>query len=133
MERELLTKKAAARGLNNIRFYGHRPAVEMPGIYALANVLLIHLKDDPLFRITIPHKTFVYMAVAKPILAAVEGDVADIVVAAGAGITCRPSQPLLLADAVRLSEYAVEELSELVCHEWAARPESGARICVRAP
>lgn len=101
MERELLTKKAAARGLSNIRFYGYRPAVEMPGIYALANVLLIHLKDDPLFRITIPHKTFVYMAVAKPILAAVEGDVADIVVAVGAGITCPPSQPLLLADAVR--------------------------------
>jgi glycosyltransferase involved in cell wall biosynthesis len=101
MERESLTRKVATRGLNNIRFYGHRPAVDMPGIYALADVLLIHLKDDPLFRITIPHKTFVYMAVAKPILAAVEGDVADVVVATGAGITCRPSQPRLLADAVR--------------------------------
>jgi len=101
MERELLTQKAATRGLNNIRFYGHRPAVEMPGIYALAEVLLIHLKDDPLFRITIPHKTFVYMAVAKPVLAAVEGDVADIISKAGAGITCPPSQPSLLAKAVR--------------------------------
>ena len=101
MEREILKEKAAARGLKNVRFYGHWPAVEMPGVYALTDVLLIHLKDDPLFRITIPHKTFVYMAVAKPILAAVEGDVADGITTAGAGITCPPSQPRLLADAVR--------------------------------
>ena len=101
MERELLTAKAATRGLNNVHFYGHRPAVEMPAIYALSDVLLIHLKDDPLFRITIPHKTFVYMAVAKPILAAVEGDVADVITSAGAGVTCPPSQPHLLAAAVR--------------------------------
>ncbi len=101
MEREILTEKIAARGLKNVRFYGHRPATDMPGIYALTDVLLIHLKDDPLFRITIPHKTFVYMAVAKPVLAAVEGDVADVITKAGAGITCHPSQPRLLADAIR--------------------------------
>jgi len=101
MEREFLKKKAAARGLKNLRFFGHRPATDMPDIYALADVLVIHLKDDPLFRITIPHKTFVYMAVAKPILAAVEGDVADVITTAGAGITCHPSQPRLLADAIR--------------------------------
>lgn len=101
MERKSLTEKVAARGLENVRFYGHRPATDMPGIYALTDVLLIHLKDDPLFRITIPHKTFVYMAVAKPVLAAVEGDVADVITNAGAGITCPPSQPRLLADAVR--------------------------------
>ena len=101
IEREQLTAKVAARGLKNVRFFGLWPADEMPGVYALTDVLLIHLKDDPLFRITIPHKTFVYMAVAKPVLAAVEGDVADVITAAGAGITCPPSQPRLLAAAVR--------------------------------
>jgi glycosyltransferase involved in cell wall biosynthesis len=72
----------------------------MPRVYALADLLLIHLKNDPLFSITIPHKTFVYMAVAKPILAAVAGDVADVIRVADAGIICPPSQPRLLADSV---------------------------------
>jgi glycosyltransferase involved in cell wall biosynthesis len=101
IEREILTAKAAKHGLNNVRFYGLIPAAEMSAVYALSDVVLMHLKDDPLFRITIPHKTFVYMAVAKPVLAAVEGDVADVITAAGAGITCPSSNPILLAEAIR--------------------------------
>ena len=114
LERELLTAKAAQRGLGNVCFHGLRPATEMPAIYALTDVVLIHLKDDPLFRITIPHKTFVYMSVAKPVLAAVEGDVADVITSAGAGITCPPSQPRLLADAIRrLRATPPETLAEM--------------------
>lgn len=101
IEREILTREADHRGLTNIRFYGYVPASQMPEIYALSDVLLIHLKSDPLFKITIPHKTYVYMAVEKPILAAVEGDVAQIISLVGAGITCSPSQPKLLADSMR--------------------------------
>jgi putative colanic acid biosynthesis glycosyltransferase WcaI len=114
LERESLTTKAAERGLTNVRFYGLWPATEMSSIYALTDVVLIHLKDDPLFRITIPHKTYVYMAVAKPVLAAVEGDVADVITSAGAGITCPPSQPRLLAAAIRrLRATPPEALAEM--------------------
>jgi len=48
----------------------------MPILYALADALLVYLRDNPLFRITIPHKTFAYMASSKPILAA-EADWAE--------------------------------------------------------
>lgn len=89
------------RGLANVRFLGRFPPDDMPGLYALADVLLIHLRDDPLFRITIPHKTFAYMASGKPILAAVEGDVAAVVQAAGAGLTCPQGNPKVLAETVR--------------------------------
>jgi colanic acid biosynthesis glycosyl transferase WcaI len=100
IERERLIEKTVRFGLINVRFFGQWPASEMPRVYALADLLLIHLKNDPLFSITIPHKTFVYMAVAKPILAAVAGDVADVIRVADAGIICPPSQPRLLADSV---------------------------------
>ena len=89
------------RGLANVKFLGRFPSEEMSGLYALADVLLIHLRDDPLFRITIPHKTFEYMASEKPILAAVEGDVAAVVQAAGAGLTCPQGNPKALAETVR--------------------------------
>ena len=73
----------------------------MPKLYALTHVLLVHLKDDSLFRITIPSKVLDYMAAGKPILAAVAGDAADVVTEAGAGIACPPGDPQAVASAVR--------------------------------
>jgi glycosyltransferase involved in cell wall biosynthesis len=73
----------------------------MPDLYALADVLLVHLKDDPLFRITIPHKTLTYLSAGKPILTAVEGDVAEVINSNHAGLTCPPGNPDALADTIR--------------------------------
>ncbi len=96
-----LEELARQRGLSNVKFLGRYPGDQMPKMYALADVLLIHLRDDPLFRITIPHKVFTYLASAKPILAALEGDPAEVVRSAEAGIACPPSNPQALADAAR--------------------------------
>lgn len=96
-----LKQTATERDLKNVRFLPRRPATAMSRLYALADVLLVHLKDEPLFRITIPHKILAYLGVGKPILAAVEGDAADLVNSVGAGITCAPENPTALAAAVR--------------------------------
>ena len=96
-----LEKKAGDQLITNVRFLGRFPHDAMPGLYALADVLLVHLNDDPLFRITIPHKILNYMASGKPILAALAGDGADLVTAAGAGISCPPGKQEALAVAVR--------------------------------
>jgi glycosyltransferase involved in cell wall biosynthesis len=95
-----LQELAAQHGLNNVRFLGRFPAQEMPRLYALADALLVHLKDAPLFRITIPHKTLAYLGAGRPVLAAVAGDVADLITGIGAGVTCPPSDPAALAAAV---------------------------------
>jgi colanic acid biosynthesis glycosyl transferase WcaI len=96
-----LKKMASEQSMNNVLFLGRFPQKSMPGLYALADVLLVHLKDDPLFSITIPHKILTYMASGKPILAAVVGDAADVVTQTGAGISCPPSNPEALAEAVQ--------------------------------
>ena len=96
-----LRTEAEARQLHNVGFLGRYPAKAMSALYALADVLLVHLKDDSLFRITIPHKILSYMACGKPILAAVAGDAANLVLEAGAGIYCPPQDPAALAQAVR--------------------------------
>lgn len=112
-----LQAAASAKGLTNVRFLGRYPGNQMPGLYALADVLLIHLKDDPLFRITIPSKTFTYLASGKPILAAVAGDTEEVIRNAGAGLTCEPGDPQGLAHAVRVL-YAMDsqQRSELGQH-----------------
>lgn len=96
-----LKEYAATHNITNVKFLGRQPMELMPDLYSLADILLVHLKDDPLFRITIPHKTLTYLSAGKPVLAAVEGDVADIINSNHAGLTCAPGKPEVLADRVR--------------------------------
>ncbi len=87
-------------GAGNVRFLGRQPHGEMPQIYSLADVLLVHLRDLPFLRATIPSKTQVSLACGRPILMAVGGDAADLVREAGAGITCQPENHEEVADAI---------------------------------
>jgi colanic acid biosynthesis glycosyl transferase WcaI len=88
-------------GLDNVRFLGRQPAERMPYFFALADALLIHLKRNPLFEITIPSKTVAYLACGRPIVSCVEGDAAQVVQSAGAGLVCPSQDPAALAQAVR--------------------------------
>jgi glycosyltransferase involved in cell wall biosynthesis len=94
-----LKQKAGNLGLSNVSFLPQRPMTEIGKILDQADVLLVHLKDDPLFSITIPSKTQAYMAFGKPILMGVRGDAADLVRRANAGICCIPEDPRSIADA----------------------------------
>jgi colanic acid biosynthesis glycosyl transferase WcaI len=96
-----LCEVAQERGLDNVRFIGRQPAERMPYFFALADALLVHLKRDPLFEITIPSKTIAYLACGRPILSCVAGDAAEVVQSAGAGLVCPPEDPAALAQAVR--------------------------------
>jgi colanic acid biosynthesis glycosyl transferase WcaI len=95
-----LQEIARERRLTNVLFLPRRPVSEIGEILNLADVLLVHLKDDPLFRITIPSKIQAYLAVGRPILVGVRGDAADLVRRAGAGVDCLPENPESLSEAV---------------------------------
>jgi colanic acid biosynthesis glycosyl transferase WcaI len=103
-EVERLRDRSRQLGLSNVIFLPRRPMSEMAEVLSLADVLLVHLKKDPLFRITIPSKTQASMAAGRPILMAVEGDAADLVRDAGCGICCEPENP---ASMLRALEHLV--------------------------
>ena len=115
-EVERLTRKAADLSLGNVSFLPRVPFAEIGPVLARADALLVHLKDDPLFRITIPSKTQAYMAAGRPILMAVAGDAESLVREANCGIPCEPENPASLAEAVvqlaDMSEDARETLGE---------------------
>jgi glycosyltransferase involved in cell wall biosynthesis len=60
---------------------------------------MLHLRADPLFAITVPHKVFTYLAAGKPVLVGGEGDTASLVTKSCAGIVCPPGDPTALASA----------------------------------
>jgi glycosyltransferase involved in cell wall biosynthesis len=110
VERDRLEKKAGDLGLTNVRFLPRQPMSAMGAVLGLADVLLVHLKDHPLFSITIPSKTQAYMASGKPILMAVRGDAAQLVTQSGGGLVCEPENPRSIADTVaRLAGMSPEE------------------------
>jgi glycosyltransferase involved in cell wall biosynthesis len=89
------------RGLSHcVHLMGTRPAEAIAGYLAHADALLIGLRDEPLFRLTIPSKLQSYLACGRPIVGACSGIVADIVHAAGAGILAPAGAAEELARAV---------------------------------
>lgn len=92
---------AEERRATNVRFLERRPQSEMNAINALADVLLVHLQDRPVFRSTIPGKTAVAMACGRPILLGVRGDAADTIHWSNGGIVVPPEDPPAMAAAIR--------------------------------
>jgi colanic acid biosynthesis glycosyl transferase WcaI len=110
VETERLHQTAKSRGLSNVRFIDRQPQDRMAHFFALADALLVHLKRDPLFEITIPSKTIAYLACGRPIITCTIGDPADVVKDVGAGLACPPEDPTALAQAVcKLYEMPVEQ------------------------
>jgi colanic acid biosynthesis glycosyl transferase WcaI len=89
-----------SRKLDNVAFLPRVPMSKVGSYFAAADCLLVHLKPDPLFVITIPSKTQAYLAAGKPIIMGVEGDAANMVLAAGAGIVAQPGNAKSIAAAM---------------------------------
>lgn len=100
-DRRRLEELTVKMNLDNVTFMPRRSPESMNEIYDLADALIVHLQDDPLFRITIPSKTQAYLYMGKPVIMAMLGDAADLVRQAGAGLQCAPDNPQALADAVK--------------------------------
>jgi glycosyltransferase involved in cell wall biosynthesis len=91
---------AGKKNIHNVLFLPRMPVAEIGNVLRLADVLLVHLRRDPLFAITIPSKTQAYLAMGKPVLMAVDGDASDLVKKAQAGLSCLPESPEAIADVV---------------------------------
>lgn len=101
VEAEGLARGAKERGLRNVVFAPRQPISRIGEFLARSDALLVHLRDDPLFEITIPSKTQAYLMAGRPILMGVKGDAAALVAEAGAGFSFEPENSGQLAEAVR--------------------------------
>lgn len=96
--------------MSNFRFLNKVPMEQVGGLLAASDALLVHLKKVPLFEITIPLKTQAYMSVGKPILMAVDGDVAHLVAESGCGVMAESGNAeSIAAAAMKLSRASLNE------------------------
>jgi glycosyltransferase involved in cell wall biosynthesis len=117
IESDRLKKITQDRNLKNVVFKGHVSPEVVSSELQLADALLVHLADDPLFSITIPSKTQAYLAAGKPILMAVKGESAAIISQAGAGVVAKPCDAEAIAKAaVELADSSREQLGSFGAH-----------------
>jgi glycosyltransferase involved in cell wall biosynthesis len=72
----------------------------MPSFYVHADALLVSLKQDPVFSLTIPGKVQSYLMAGVPILGMLDGEGAQVIADSNAGLVCAAGNSGGLASAV---------------------------------
>lgn len=99
---EWTKKEVRARNLENqVHFLGQQPSETMPDLFAIADALLVSLRREPIFTLTVPGKLQSYLACGRPILAMLDGEGARVVEEAGAGLVSQAGDAASLAANVR--------------------------------
>jgi colanic acid biosynthesis glycosyl transferase WcaI len=100
--------------VDNVQVLGSFPPEKMPCFFAIADVLLITLRDERIFSLTVPSKLQTYLACGRPVLGAISGEAANILAAAGAGLVAPPNDPQRLAEmALTMAQMPRERLEAL--------------------
>jgi glycosyltransferase involved in cell wall biosynthesis len=108
---EWLKSEILKRGLEEcVLLPGRFPVERMPSFYAHADALLVSLKSDPVFSLTIPGKVQSYLMAGIPLLGMLDGDGAAVIHEANAGLTCKAGDSIGLVNAVlAMAEMTPEE------------------------
>ncbi len=96
---QLLRERVQRLALRNVVFVPPVPMNEIGKFLSAADALLVHLRKDRLFEITIPSKIQAYMAIGRPLIVALRGDGADLVRNSGGGILAEPEDAKSIASA----------------------------------
>jgi glycosyltransferase involved in cell wall biosynthesis len=96
--------------LNNVYFKGRYPIEKMPDFFHAADAMLISLKNEPLFALTVPAKLQAYLASGKIILGMLNGEGAEIIKQAKCGYVVNAGDSAGLAQqAIKLNLLSPED------------------------
>jgi glycosyltransferase involved in cell wall biosynthesis len=107
--------EVSKRGLaDKFEFLGQLPSACMPELFAGAGALLVTLRSDPVFSLTIPGKVQSYLASGRPILAMIDGEGARIIKDSDGGLTAAAGDSAQLARlAMQLVAMPADELAAM--------------------
>ncbi|UXE66814.1 MAG: glycosyltransferase family 4 protein [Chryseotalea sp. WA131a] len=111
-ERDELASRCENKNIENVYFWDLVPPNQVKSYLLAADVLLVHLKNSPLFKITVPGKFQTYCSMGKPILSGVGGEVERMVKNSNCGWTFEPENVDELCECfVKIVGCPVEEFS----------------------
>ena len=86
--------------LANVQFVPSQPRHDVPGWYSAADVVLVPLRNIPLFETFIPSKMFEILACQRPIVASVRGEARRILERSNAALIVDPEDVDAITDAI---------------------------------
>lgn len=92
-------------------FHGRRPIEEMPRFYSMADAMLVTMKRDDFISFTLPGKVQSYMAAAKPIIGAIDGEAQRVINESECGLCADAEDVAGLAECVR--RFATSDMEAL--------------------
>ena len=113
--KESLLNRAKEMRLKNVRFFEPIPKTEIPGILSAADAAIITLNKIKVFSYGVsPNKLFDYMAARKPIICAVEGEMAEKIENIRCGISVIPEDDKSMAEAItHLTNLSADRLRQM--------------------
>ncbi|HKT70254.1 MAG TPA: glycosyltransferase family 4 protein [Terriglobales bacterium] len=100
-DKERMVAEVRRRQLGNVHLLPQQERKNIPALVAASDVCLVTLKRSEIFKTVIPTKMLEFMACAKPIVLAVQGQASELLKAAGAGICVPPQDPVSMVAAIR--------------------------------
>ena len=92
-DREKLENEIARRGLDNVVMLGLQPREAMPDWIASIDLLLVMLRDLPVFETVIPSKIFEFLAQERPVVLAAKGEIRRMMEEARGALVIDPEDP----------------------------------------
>lgn len=109
-KREWVETEIKKRNLSDTFFLlGRYPLEEMPYFFSLADIMLLTLKDEHIFSLTIPSKVQSYLAFGKPIASMINGIGNKVINVANCGYTANAGDEVTLAENIIKAYNAPEE------------------------
>ncbi|WP_459907735.1 glycosyltransferase family 4 protein [Desulfotomaculum defluvii] len=100
-ERPKLVNIVEEKMLQNIKLLGPLCKQRLGVLLEVSDICLLTLKDINVFKTALPNKIFDYMFFNKPIIAAVNGDVAEFITNNNLGYSVEPENPEALARKIK--------------------------------
>lgn len=85
---------------DTVHLTGRFPVEAMASFFSKADVMLVTLKDDPIFNLTVPAKMQAYMSASKPIIAMLNGEGAGNIMEAECGFAVAAGDYKALAETI---------------------------------
>lgn len=88
---------------------GRYPIEAMASFFEKADFMLVSLKDDPIFNLTVPAKVQAYMSAGKPIIAMLNGEGADLIKEVNCGFSVNSGNARKLANSIIVASLMSDE------------------------
>lgn len=111
---EWVRNEVKVRNITNIYIKGRYPIESMPKFFKKADAMLVSLKDEPIFSLTVPAKIQAYMASGKIILGMLNGEGNALINNSNCGFAANAGDSIGLAEfAVKLKNSSIDKIKEM--------------------